>query len=223
MGSKGMPSKLEHSLMPCSAGRHYPKAEPMKMWKSHFLTRFVPIFAAVLLSFNFATVQAKAQASATYSGQEIVDAGHGFFGATTGGLASLIEKLFSSYGQPNGYILGQEGGGAIAVGATFGEGQLYTKNAGDHPVFWQGPSIGFDFGAEGSRTMMLVYNLNSVEMLYQRYAGVSGSAFIVGGLGATVLESQGMVLVPIRTGVGARLGVNVGYLKLTPQATWNPF
>jgi hypothetical protein len=71
--------------------------------------------------------------------------------------------------------------------------------------------------------MMLVYNLNSVEMLYQRYAGVSGSAFVVGGLGATVLESQGMVLVPIRTGVGARLGVNVGYLKLTPQATWNPF
>jgi hypothetical protein len=195
----------------------------MKTLNSLKLNPVIAVFAAMLLSFSFTTTQAKAQASATYSGQEIVDAGHGFFGATTGGLASLIEKLFSSYGQPNGYILGQEGGGAIAVGATFGEGQLFTKNAGDHPVFWQGPSIGFDFGAEGSRTMMLVYNLNSVEMLYQRYAGVSGSAFVVGGLGATVLESQGMVLVPIRTGVGARLGVNVGYLKLTPQATWNPF
>jgi hypothetical protein len=195
----------------------------MKTLKLINLHRGIAAFAILIVSLNLVISQAKAQASATYSGQEIIDAGHGFFGATTGGLASLIEKLFSSYGQPNGYILGQEGGGAVAVGATFGEGQLYTKNAGDHPVFWQGPSIGFDFGAEGSRTMMLVYNLNSVETLYQRYAGVSGSAFIVGGLGATVLESQGMVLVPIRTGIGARLGLNVGYLKLTPQATWNPF
>jgi hypothetical protein len=223
MSSKGMPSKLEHSLMPYLAERHQPKAFAMKMHKSSILTRFFAGFAAIFMMFNFANSQARAQAAPTYSGQEIIDAGHGFFGATTGGLATLIEKLFSSYGQPNGYILGQEGGGAIAVGATFGEGQLYTKNAGDHPVFWQGPSIGFDFGAEGSRTMMLVYNLNSVETLYQRYAGVSGAAFVIGGLGATVLESQGMILVPIRTGVGARLGINVGYLKLTPQATWNPF
>ncbi len=195
----------------------------MNMLKNIRLTRVFAVLASLMLVINFSNKEAHAQASATYSGQEIVDAGHGFFGATTGGLATLIEKLFSSYGQPNGYILGQEGGGAIAVGATFGEGMLYTKNAGDHTVFWQGPSIGFDFGAEGSRTMMLVYNLNAVEMLYQRFAGVSGSAYIVGGLGATVLESQGMILVPIRTGVGARLGVNVGYLKLTQQATWNPF
>jgi hypothetical protein len=195
----------------------------MKMLKITKLNHFFAGLAALVLVFSFAAKEAHAQASATYSGQEIIDAGHGFFGATTGGLATLIEKLFSSYGQPNGYILGQEGGGAIAVGATFGEGVLYTKNAGDHPVFWQGPSIGFDFGAEGSRTMMLVYNLNSVETLYQRYAGVSGSAFVVGGIGATVLESQGMILVPIRTGIGARLGINVGYLKLTRQATWNPF
>jgi hypothetical protein len=195
----------------------------MKMLKITKLNHFFAGLAALVLVFSFSAKETHAQASATYSGQEIIDAGHGFFGATTGGLATLIEKLFSSYGQPNGYILGQEGGGAIAVGATFGEGVLYTKNAGDHPVFWQGPSIGFDFGAEGSRTMMLVYNLNSVETLYQRYAGVSGSAFVVGGIGATVLESQGMILVPIRTGIGARLGINVGYLKLTRQATWNPF
>ena len=195
----------------------------MKMLQKPMLNRIFAGFAAFAIMFGFANGQARAQAANTYSGQEIVDAGHGFFGATTGGLATLIEKLFSSYGQPNGYVLGQEGGAAIAVGATFGEGTLYTKNAGDHPVFWQGPSIGFDFGAEGARTMMLVYNLNSVDMLYQRFAGVSGSAYVVGGLGATVLESQGMVLVPIRTGVGARLGVNVGYLKLTKQSTWNPF
>jgi hypothetical protein len=195
----------------------------MNMFKIVRNGHIFALLTAVLMMAGFVNTQARAQASATYSGQEIIDAGHGFFGATTGGLATLIEKLFSSYGQPNGYILGQEAGGAIAVGATYGEGQLYTKNAGDHPVFWQGPSIGFDFGAEGSRTMMLVYNLNAVEMLYQRFAGVSGSAYVVGGVGATVLESQGMILVPIRTGVGARLGINVGYLKLTPQATWNPF
>ncbi|MGL4404806.1 MAG: DUF1134 domain-containing protein [Notoacmeibacter sp.] len=183
----------------------------------------VSFFLAILLVAGLMGQGAKAQANGTYSGQEIVDAGHNFFGATSGALASVIERTFSTYGQPNGYILGQEGGAAIAVGATYGEGTLYTKNAGDHSVFWQGPSIGFDFGAEGSRTMMLVYNLNSVEMLYQRFAGVSGSAFVVGGVGATVLESQGMVLVPVRTGVGARLGINVGYLKLTPTATWNPF
>ena len=195
----------------------------MKMLQKPMLNRILAGFAAFAMMLSFATGNARAQAANTYSGQEIVDAGHGFFGATTGGLATLIEKLFSSYGQPNGYILGQEGGAAIAVGATFGEGTLYTKNAGDHPVFWQGPSIGFDFGAEGARTMMLVYNLNAVDMLYQRFAGVSGSAYVVGGLGATVLESQGMILVPIRTGVGARLGINVGYLKLTKQSTWNPF
>jgi hypothetical protein len=192
----------------------------LKMFKLNFLISY---FAAALLAVNLVATEARAQAAATYSGQEIIDAGHGFFGATTGGLATLVERLFSSYGQPNGYILGQEGGAAIALGATFGEGMLYTKNAGDHTVFWQGPSIGFDFGAEGSRAMILVYNLNSIETLYQRYAGVSGAAFLVGGLGATVLESQGVILVPIRTGVGARLGINVGYLKLTPQSTWNPF
>jgi hypothetical protein len=195
----------------------------MHIHRRTFITRIFAGCAAMLIASGYDNPEARAQASSTYSGQEIVDAGHGFFGATTGGLASVVEKLFSAYGQPNGYILGQEAGGALAVGATFGEGTLYTKNVGDHPVYWQGPSIGFDFGAEGARTMMLVYNLNSIETLYQRFAGVSGSAFIIGGLGATVLESQGMILVPIRTGVGARLGVNVGYLKLTKQATWNPF
>jgi hypothetical protein len=164
-----------------------------------------------------------AAAQSAYTAEEVVGAGHEFFGATSGALATLVERIFASYGQPNGYILGQEGAGAIVAGATYGEGALYTKNAGDHEVFWQGPSIGFDFGAEGARTMMLVYNLNSIETLYQRYAGVSGSAYVIGGLGFTVLESQGVLLVPIRTGVGARLGINVGYLKLTPQATWNPF
>lgn len=164
-----------------------------------------------------------ARADDTYSAQEIVDSGHKFFGATSGGLAAVIERIFSSYGLPNGYVLGEEGAGAIVGGLTFGEGTLFTKNAGDHKVFWQGPSIGWDFGANGSRLMILVYNLDAVDSLYKRYAGVAGSAYAVAGLGFNVLKNRDVLLVPVRTGVGARLGVNVGYLKVTSRPTWNPF
>ncbi|WP_315925730.1 DUF1134 domain-containing protein [Mesorhizobium sp. SP-1A] len=158
-----------------------------------------------------------------YTAQEIVDSGHRFFGSTSGGLATVVEKIFSSYGLPNGYLLGEEGSGALIGGLTYGEGTLYTKNAGDHRVFWQGPSLGWDFGGEGSRVMMLVYNLNDVSNLYDRFGGVAGSAYVVAGVGFNVLKAGNMVLVPIRTGVGARLGVNLGYLKLTSAPTWNPF
>ena len=158
-----------------------------------------------------------------YTAEEIVESGHRFFGATSGGLASVIEEVFSSYGLPNGYVLGEEGSGAIVGGLTYGEGTLYTKNAGDHKVFWQGPSLGWDFGGQGSRTMILVYNLDDVSNLYNRFGGVAGSAYVVAGVGFNVLKNGNMLLVPVRTGVGARLGVNVGYLKLTEKPTWNPF
>lgn len=159
----------------------------------------------------------------TYTTQEIVNAGHGFFGQVTEGLASVVEHAVASYGLPNGYILGQEGSGAIIGGLRYGEGTLYTKNAGQHQIFWQGPSIGFDIGGEGNRTMMLVYNLPSIDAIYDRFAGVAGSAYLVAGVGMTVLAGKGMYVVPIVSGVGARLGVNIGYLKFTPKATWNPF
>ncbi|PWE57073.1 DUF1134 domain-containing protein [Metarhizobium album] len=161
--------------------------------------------------------------SSQYTMQEIVDAGHGFFGSATGGLAKVVERAFQQYGLPNGYVLGQEGSGAFIAGLTYGEGELYTKNAGQHPVFWQGPSLGIDYGGQGSRAMMLVYNLSSIEDLYKRFGGVSGSAFVVAGVGMTVLRNNDVVIVPIRTGLGARLGVNVGYLKVTRSPTWNPF
>lgn len=170
------------------------------------------------------TAPASAQTtSETYSVQEIVDSGHQFFGATSGGLAGVIEQIFSSYGLPNGYILGEEGSGALIGGLTYGEGTLYTKNVGDHGVFWQGPSIGWDFGGQGSRVMILVYNLNGLHDLYNRYGGVAGSAYVVAGVGFNVLKNGNTLLVPVRTGLGARLGVNVGYLKLTDRPTWNPF
>ena len=176
------------------------------------------MFALVSIMFSTSALRAE-----NYSAQEIVDSGHRFFGATSGGLASVIEKVFESYGLPNGYVLGEEGSGAFVGGLTYGEGTLYTKNAGDHKVFWQGPSLGWDFGGQGSRTMMLVYNLDNVPNLYERFAGVAGSAYVVAGVGFNVLKSGNMLLVPVRTGVGARLGVNVGYLKLTEQPTWTPF
>jgi len=178
------------------------------------------LFAAFLAVFFLGSA---ARADTGYTAQEIVDSGHRFFGSTSGGLATVIEKIFSRYGLPNGYVLGEEGSGAIIGGLTYGEGTLYTKNAGTHKVFWQGPSIGWDFGGEGSRLMVLVYNLDSVGELYRRYAGVAGSAYLVAGLGFNVMKNGDVLLVPVRTGVGARLGLNLGYLKLTSEPTWNPF
>lgn len=158
-----------------------------------------------------------------YSSNELVDAGHRFFGTVSRGLAGVIERAVSQWGLPNGYILGQEGAGAFFGGLRYGEGTLYTKNAGDLRVYWQGPTIGWDIGGDGDRTMILVYNLPATEAVYQRFGGVDGSAYLVGGFGMTVLAGNNVVLIPIRSGVGARLGVNVGYLKFTPRPTWNPF
>jgi hypothetical protein len=154
---------------------------------------------------------------------ELLDTGHHFFGGVSRGLAQIIERAGSQWGLPNGYILGQEGGGAFVAGLRYGEGTLYTKNAGDLKVFWQGPSLGWDAGGEGARTMMLVYNLPATNAVYQRFGGVDGSAYLVGGLGMTVLTANNIVVVPIRSGVGLRLGANIGYLKFTPEPTWNPF
>ncbi len=191
---------------------------------SRIIGRTPPRIAAALLILLAAAVLAPTASRANeYTAQEIVDSGHRFFGATSGGLATVIEKIFSSYGLPNGYVLGEEGSGALVGGLIYGEGTLYTKNAGDHKVFWQGPSIGWDFGGNGDRTMMLVYNLDDVSSLYKRYIGLAGSAYAVAGLGFNVLQNGNVLLVPVKTGVGARLGVNVGYLKLTETPTWNPF
>lgn len=181
------------------------------------------IAAILVVAAGLVLAPAAARANDVYTAQEIVDAGHRFFGSTSGGLASVVEKAFASYGLPNGYVLGEEGSGAIIAGATFGEGTLFTKNAGDHTVFWQGPSLGWDYGGQGSRVMMLVYNLDSIDELYRRYVGVAGSAYVVAGLGFNVLRNGNALLVPVRTGLGARLGINVGYLKLTQNPTWNPF
>ncbi len=196
----------------------------MRLVRNRGTARLCLLVAGLLLSaLTLNPRHAEAVDDSQYSVQEVVDAGHGFFGSTSGALAKVLEKAFQQYGLPNGYILGQEGSGAFIAGLTYGEGILYTKNAGQHEVFWQGPSLGIDYGGNGTRSMMLVYNLPSVDNLFTRFGGVSGSAYVVAGVGMTVLKSNDIVLAPIRTGVGARLGVNVGYLKLTRSPTWNPF
>ena len=158
-----------------------------------------------------------------YSSNEVIDAGHHFFGGISRGLASVVEKAVSQWGLPNGYILGEEASGAFIGGLRYGDGTLYTKNAGDVRVFWQGPSLGFDAGADGARTMMLIYNLPRTAAIFDRFGGVAGSAYFVGGFGMTALAANNIVVVAIRSGLGLRLGANVGYLKFTTEPTWNPF
>jgi hypothetical protein len=190
--------------------------------------------AAILLA-GFAAAPAGAQNASPaltqpppanrYSSDEIIDAGHHFFGGASKGIASIVEKAADQWGQPNGYILSEEAGGAFIGGLRYGDGNLYTKNAGDLRVYWQGPTIGVDAGADGARTMMLVYNLPQTDAIFDQFGGVAGSAYFVAGLGVTALTSaqNGIVIVPIRTGLGLRLGYNVGYVKFTARPTWNPF
>jgi hypothetical protein len=157
------------------------------------------------------------------SSNELINSGHRFFGNVSRDFALAIQKAVSRWGLPNGYVLGQEGSGAFVGGLRYGEGTLFTRNVGDRKVYWQGPSVGWDFGGDGARTMMLVYNMGRVDEVFGRFGGITGSAYIVGGFGVTALGDGNMLVVPIKSGVGARLGVNLGYLKFTPSATWNPF
>ena len=163
--------------------------------------------------------------AARYSSAEIIDAGHHFFGGISKGIASIVEKAADHWGEPNGYILGEEAGGAFIGGLRYGDGTLYTKNGGDLRVFWQGPTIGVDLGADGARTMMLVYNLPRTDAIYEQFNGIAGAVYFVAGLGMTALTSpdETIVVVPIRSGLGLRLGYNVGYVKFTASPTWNPF
>lgn len=159
----------------------------------------------------------------TYSQNEIVNAGHKFFGAVSRGLADAIAYAFRKQGRPNGYILGEDAGAAFVAGLRYGEGRMFTKHWGVRRVYWQGPSIGYDFGGEGSKVMVLVYNLRRPGDIFHRFGGVQGSAYLVGGVGVQLQKREHVTLAPIRAGVGLRFGANVGYLKYTRRPTWNPF
>lgn len=159
----------------------------------------------------------------TYSPQEIVDAGHGFFGKTTSGLANVVDHSFGMAGAPSGYIIGEEASGAFFGGLRYGEGTLHMKDGTRQKVYWQGPSMGFDIGGNGSRALVLIYHMTDPDQIYQRYGGIEGTAYFVGGAGINFQRSANLMLAPIRTGVGARLGANIGYLNYTRKPTWNPF
>jgi hypothetical protein len=158
-----------------------------------------------------------------YTIEEIKAASAGFFGQVSANLAGAIEYLFSKSGRPSGYILGTEGGGAFIAGVRYGNGTLYMRSGGSQKIYWHGPSLGVDVGGAGSKTLFLIYKLHAPEDLYSSFTGIDGSAYLVGGVGVTLVTNGAVVLAPIRSGVGLRLGASLGYLRFTPKATWNPF
>ena len=167
--------------------------------------------------------QQAADSSPTYKEDDLIGAAEGVFGKGAEGLARLIEDVLAKQGEPNGYIVGREGGGAFVLGVRYGSGTLYHKVEGQMPVYWTGPSIGFDVGANAANTFVLVYNLHDTEELYERYPAGEGDAYIVGGLTASYLRKGDVVLIPIRVGAGLRLGVNAGYMKFSKKQRWLPF
>jgi hypothetical protein len=158
-----------------------------------------------------------------YTIDEIHEVTRGFFGTISTSLGSVIEYAFSKSGRPDGYVLGTEGGGAFLAGLRYGTGTLYMRSGGTAKVYWHGPSIGTDVGAAGSRTMFLIYNLRDPNDLIREFTGVDGSAYFVGGVGITFLKGGPVLMAPIRSGLGFRLGANLGYIRFTPRPTWNPF
>jgi hypothetical protein len=158
-----------------------------------------------------------------YSIDEIMAASAGFFGKVSANLGAVIEQLFKKSGRPTGYILGTEGGGAFLAGVRYGKGTLYLRAGSTQTIYWHGPSLGTDVGGDGSKTLFLIYRLKSPDALYATFTGVDGSAYFVGGVGATLVTNGSVILAPIRSGVGLRLGANIGYIRFTPHSTWNPF
>ena len=183
--------------------------------------RIAGVAAAFLLVFSLQINYARAQ-QATYSENEIMAAAENLFGATTKGLASVIEKIFQDLGQPNGFISGDEISGAFIIGLRYGRGELNQKGKTKQPIFWQGPSIGFDFGGNASKTFVLIYNMSSPDDLYRRFPGLDGSFYFVAGIGVNYQTDGVLTVAPIRTGVGLRAGASLGYLHYTRESSWFP-
>lgn len=169
-----------------------------------------------------ASTATPAAEEASYSQNEIFKTASDFFGGTSEGLAKAIEKVFAEQGEPNAFIAGEEVSGAIGVGVRYGEGMLHRKNAAVRKVYWQGPSIGFDLGGDASKMFILIYNLPNEDALFQRFPAVDGSLYLVAGVGVNYQKSGDIVQAPIRTGVGLRAGINIGYMHYTRAFSWIP-
>ena len=159
----------------------------------------------------------------TYDNDDVLSAAEGVFGKGAKGLATMIEDLLKKQGRPNAYIAGREAGGALVVGLRYGSGTLSHKVEGTRPVYWTGPSVGFDVGGDANKVFVLVYNLYDTQELYRRFPAAEGRVYFVGGFAATYLRRGNIVLIPIRLGVGWRLGANVGYMKFSEKSRWLPF
>jgi hypothetical protein len=155
--------------------------------------------------------------------QDLFSAAEGVFGKGAEGMAELIEDLLRKQGEPSAYITGREAGGAFIAGVRYGSGTLHHQVEGDRPIYWTGPSLGFDFGADAAKVFVLVYNLYDAERIFKRFPAAEGNAIVVGGFTASYLRRGDMVLIPIRMGVGARLGVNAGYMRFSQKNRWLPF
>lgn len=159
----------------------------------------------------------------TYKQDEVLTEAENFFGKGAKGIAEVIQKAFKDEGEPNAYIEGEEAGGAVAVGVRYGKGTLKYPGGGSRQVYWQGPSIGFDLGGNAAKTFILIYNLKDEQKLFQRFPGVDGSLYFVGGVGLNYARTDGITVAPVRLGVGWRQGASVGYIHFTPEKTLNPF
>jgi hypothetical protein len=188
-----------------------------------------PVAASGLLASCASTPQGAAtdvpnsQPDQTYTQDEIVASVSGFFGMTAAAVGGAIEKLFSDNGRPNAYIKGEEGSGALVVGARYGQGQLQMKSGDTREVYWQGPSIGFDAGGNASKVFTLIYRLPNPDDIYQRFPGVEGTAYFIGGVGVNYQEANGIRLAPMRAGLGFRAGANIGDLVYSRQRNILPF
>lgn len=180
-------------------------------------------FAMLVFAALPAAAQSNGQSDSTYNEDEIVKEAGDFFGAVSKGLADAVHSVFETYGEPNAYIKGEEASGAFFVGLRYGQGELVMKQGTRQKVFWQGPSAGWDVGGNAVKVFTLVYNLPNGETIYRRYGGVEGSAYLVGGIGINYQQRDDVVLAPMRSGVGLRLGASVGYLKYTKSREWLPF
>lgn len=204
---------------------------------SKFLSRFAAAMSAAVLLSACATApnnpnansdirnaQAKSEAQAeSYNENEVVAAISTHLGVTSESAASAIERLFKERGRPTAYITGEEGGGALTIGARYGKGTLWMKDGRTEEVFWQGPTIGFDVGAEAGKVFTLVYGLEDPANVYRRFPGVDGSAYLVAGMAINYQAANGITLAPVRTGVGLRLGANIGYTSYTKKRSILPF
>jgi hypothetical protein len=159
----------------------------------------------------------------TYHKDDVIGAAEGVFGKGAKGLAEIVEKILKDQGEPNAYISGREASGAFVVGLRYGSGTLSHTIEGQRPVYWTGPSVGFDVGGDAAKTFVLVYNLYDSQDLYRRYPQVEGRAYFVGGFSATYLRRGDIAIIPIRLGVGVRLGANIGYMKFSEKSKLLPF